>query len=237
MATKNENNYAEIDFSNENQFIKDLKQKVTEDMNNMAVTNMNNERNLIDMIKRCKTKTTTDITAYYEEQALKGEDGFNNYYIERDLKKNKTKTTSILSLKSELRGMNTDLTKIPDSEDFDEEVYNMLLTIISSEKIARTMLETINNSDNYKTFKKNLSNKAFEECAHPKGHMPNNYTTIAEYITGQITEYIENLTLIMNLAITNYNKLNIAYTEITNSQETPDYLNKKMIEKSLEPTF
>jgi len=236
-ATK-ENDIAEIDLSNENPFIKDLKEKVTNDMKKTAVSNINNERMFIDKKLGRKEKTMSDVTAYYKEQSLKAEEEFNNYYFIYDETRptglNCLNNTSITlnCLNNTLENMDTDLNNINNSyyeiikgetntimydKNLDEEIYKMIIKITLTESIAKTMLEAI--KDNYNTFKKNARTKVSKSG----GMTP--------------TEYTDILTSIRDSAITKYNELNIAYIKITESEETPDHLILGKVEKALKPTF
>ncbi len=217
MSETEQNDIPTIDTLNENALVKGLKDKALRDMNKTAVSNMNNERSYFNKKIGRDEKTIDDVKAYYKEAACGAKDTFNNYYIEGDVGGN-TKLTTILSLKGKLEKIDTDLKKIPYEKDLDEEVYKMILKITSSEKIAKIMLEEID-TGTYDAFKKN----AIDNVSKSKGTKP--------------TEYIETLASIRYLAITKYNELNLAYTEISDSKETRDHLNKERIKDGLEPTF
>ncbi len=218
MNATEENDIPTIDTLNENALVKGFKEMALKDINKTAVSNMNNERSFINKKIGRDEKTIDDVEAYYKEAALEAKDVFNNYYIEKYEIRGKTKLTNIVSLKDTLNKIDTDLKKIPYEKNLDEEVYKMILKITSSEKIAKIMLKELETGA-YDAFKKN----AIDNVSKSKGTKP--------------TEYIETLASIRYLAITKYNELNLAYTEISDSKETRDHLNKERIKDGLEPTF
>ena len=215
---------------NENPTIKTLKNQAIIDITKTALSNINNERHILYKLIR-EDKRKVDIANYYEQQVLNAENGFKNYYAELD-NKDKIKKTLTTHLQKTLKKMDTDLTQISDFKDLDDAVYDMLKIITSHETIAKTMLDKINIDDNYNIFEKNI-----KERTHKKFLAPHQDPFTCIEPTKCIKNYIDTLIDIRNLAITRYNEINVAYTEITNSTETGNYKNQKNIEDCLRRNF
>ena len=212
MKDTEKNDIATIDTLKENAFIKELKKKAATNMYKTATSNMDKDRTTMQKLKREKTEKA-DVEAYYQKMGLTARDILYDYFIKDDEKT----LTDLDTLKNKLNNIDTDLTNIDSNKNLNEEVYKIILRITSAEDIAKNMLKKMDT--NYDTFKRNAINKIAEN----KGKSP--------------TEFIEILTSIRDLAITRYNELSVAYTEISESKETADYINKERIKDGLEPTF